>query len=261
MGMFRRIVAEAVGIPEKELTGSLDLSELGMDSLLSLTILRKLRDELDSELPASLLADKISLNEIEAALGLKPKGVAFPNERVRALSAKANSASDRIPLASSVLLQGSPKTATKTLFLFPDGSGSATFYKSLPRVSSDIVVYGLNCPCMKAPENTDCGIKAITPRYLQKIRRRQPNVPYYFAGWSAGGICAFDAAQELDRIDEKVERLILINSSCPIGLETLPTRLYDFFKIVGLSGPGGGEKSPPAWLLPHFLALRHASFP
>ena len=253
MGIIRRIVAEEVGIPEKELTGSLDLNELGMDSLLSLTILGKLRDELESELPTSLLTDNNSLNEIEAALGLKPKAVASPNERVRALSAKENPVSDGIPLASSVLLQGSPKTATKTLFLFPDGSGSATSYSSLPRVSSDIAVYGLNCPYMKAPQNMKCGIEAITPRYLQEIRRRQPNGPYYFAGWSAGGICAFDAAQELDRINEKVERLILIDSPFPIGLEKLPPRLYDFFKIVGLFG--GGDKSPPPWLLPHFLAF------
>lgn len=253
MGIIRRIVAEEVGIPQKELTGSLDLDELGMDSLLSLTILGKIRDELDLDLPASLLADNNSLNDIEAALGLKPKAAASPNKKVRAPSAKANPASDGIPLASSVLLQGSPKIATKTLFLFPDGSGSATSYSSLPRISSDIAVYGLNCPYMKAPQNMNCGIEAITPRYLQEIRRRQPNGPYYFAGWSAGGICAFDAAQELDRINEKVERLILIDSPLPIGLEKLPPRLYDFFKVVGLFG--GGGKPPPPWLLPHFLAF------
>ena len=253
MGIIRRIVAEEVGIPEEELTGSLDLNELGMDSLLSLTILGKLQDELDQELPVSLLADNNSLNEIERALGLKSKAAASPSERFRAPSAKANPVSDGIPLASSVLLQGSPKDATKILFLFPDGSGSATSYSSLPRISSNIAVYGLNCPYMKTPQNMNCTIEVITSRYLQEIRRRQPNGPYYFAGWSAGGICAFDAAQQLDLINEKIERLILIDAPFPIGLEKLPPRLYDFFKMVGLFG--GGDKSPPSWLLPHFLAF------
>ena len=248
MGIIRRTVAEEVGILEEELTQSLDLNELGMDSLLSLTILGKLRDEFEMDVPADLFVDNSSLNEIEAALGLKPKVAATPRGKVRAPTAK-----EEIPLASSVLLQGSPKSATKTLFLFPDGSGSATSYSPLPRISPDTAVYGLNCPYMKTPQNMRCSIEDVTPRYLQEIRRRQPQGPYYFGGWSAGGICAFDAAQELDRVGEKVERLILIDSPFPIGLEKLPPRLYDFFKTVGLFGEG--DKPPPSWLLPHFLAF------
>ena len=256
MDVIRRTVAEEVGVLENELTESLDLNELGLDSLLSLTILGKLRDELEIEVPADLFVDNSSLIEIEAALGLKPKpkAAAPAREKIHAPSAKKNNAvSNGIPAATSVLLQGSPKTATKTLFLFPDGSGSATSYSPLPRISPDIAVYGLNCPYMKTPQNMKCSIEDITPRYLQEIRRRQPDGPYYFGGWSAGGICAFDAAQELDRVGEKVERLILIDSPFPIGLEKLPPRLYDFFKTVGLFGEG--DKPPPSWLLPHFLAF------
>ena len=254
MSIIRRTVAKEAGILEKELTESLDLNELGMDSLLSLTILGKLRDELEIEVSPTLFADNSSLSEIEEALGLKPKVAVPPREKVRVPSAKKDSpVSDGIPLASSVLLQGNPKSATKTLFLFPDGSGSATSYSPLPRVSSDIAVYGLNCPYMRTPQDMKCGIEAVTRRYLQEIRHRQPEGPYYFGGWSAGGICAFDAAQELDRGGQKVERLILIDSPFPIGLEKLPPRLYDFFKTVGLFGEG--DKPPPPWLLPHFLAF------
>ena len=254
MGLIRRTIAEEVGVLETELTESLDLNELGMDSLLSLTILGKLRDELDIDVPADLLADNSSLSEIETALGLKPKAIAPPRKVGPKQPEKEDKpVSDGIPMASSVLLQGSLKSATKTLFLFPDGSGSATSYSPLPRISPDIAVYGLNCPYMKTPQNMECSLEAITPRYLQEIRRRQPHGPYFFGGWSAGGICAFDAAQELDRVGEKVERLILIDSPFPIGLEKLPPRLYDFFKTVGLFGEG--DKPPPSWLLPHFLAF------
>ena len=98
-----------------------------------------------------------------------------------------------------------------------------------------------------------CSFEAVTPCYLQEIRRRQPDGPYYLGGWSAGGVCAFDAAHELDRVSEKVERLILIDSPFPIGLEKLPPRLYGFFKDVGLFGEG--DKPPPPWLLPHFFAF------
>ena len=56
---------------------------------------------------------------------------------------------------------------------------------------------------------------------------------------------AFDAAQELDRADESLERLILINSPFHIGLE----------KITA-AGPSARVISfPPLWLLPHSWLL------
>jgi len=65
-----------------------------------------------------------------------------------------------------------------------------------------------------------------------------------------------DAAQELSRVGEIVEHMILIDSPNPIGLEKLPPRLYDFFQSINLFGPR--DRPPPAWLLPHFLAFLDA---
>ena len=251
--LIRRTIAEEVGIPETDLTESLDLTEMGMDSLLSLTILGKLRDELEMDLPANLFADNNSLAKIETALGLKPKVVGRPEGVDARAVGRVDPTNGQIPQASSSLLQGNPKSATKILFLFPDGSGSATSYAPLPLISPRTAVYGLNCPYMRSPQDMKCSLQSITLRYLEEIRRRQRNGPYFFGGWSAGGICAFDAAQELERIGEKVERLILIDSPFPVGLEKLPPRLYDFFQSVGLFGES--DKPPPSWLLPHFLAF------
>ena len=253
LATIRLTIAEEVGIPLEELTGTLDFSDVGLDSLLSLTVLGKLREVLDTELPSSLFADNNSLNEIEAALGLRPssKDIVVSSTPLTVQSAIIKTTSH--PPASSILLQGNPKTASKIFFLFPDGSGSATSYAPLPKLSSSIAVYGLNCPYMKNPQEMICSLEELTPSYLAEVRRRQPQGPYYFGGWSAGGVCAFDAAQQLDREGEKVEKLVLIDSPFPIGLEKLPPRLYDFFNSIGLFG--SGEKAPPSWLLPHFLAF------
>ena len=255
MGIIRQTIAREVGISEDDLTESLDFIELGIDSLLSLNILGTLRDIVEMDLPPSLFADNTNLAEVEASLGLKSKGASIPREPIRAPVEiiKDSFVSHTIPEATSMLLQGHPKSADKILFLFPDGSGSATSYAALTRISPQVAVYGLNCPYIKTPRDMKCSLEAITPSYLQEIRRRQPKGPYYFAGWSAGGVCAFDAAQALDRLGEKVERLIFIDSPCPIGLEKLPPRLFDFFKSIGMFGEGG--QAPPEWLLPHFLAF------
>ncbi|EME38646.1 thioesterase domain-containing protein [Dothistroma septosporum NZE10] len=156
------------------------------------------------------------------------------------------------PPATSVLLQGNPRQATKNLFLFPDGSGAAASYTHLTLISRDLAVYGLNCPYLRSPQDWKCGPQDLTPLFISEIQRRQPSGPYYIGGYSTGGIAAFDAAQALDKLGEKVERLILIDSPCPIHIQRLPSRLMDYLKRVHAFNSRG--RPPPAWVFEHFEA-------
>ncbi|KAL4939254.1 hypothetical protein BDV06DRAFT_225167 [Aspergillus oleicola] len=269
MKEIRAILADEIGVAADEIKADENLAEMGMDSLLSLTVLGRIRETLDIELPGEFFIENQTLDQIETALDLKPKStpaaalpptpIAMPEPTpIKELSVQPPSNNSAHPPATSILLQGNPRTATKTLFLFPDGSGSATSYATIPGVAPDVCVYGLNCPYMKTPEKLTCGLDAITTPYLSEIRRRQPKGPYNFGGWSAGGIAAYDAARRLVLHEgETVDRLLLLDTPFPIGLEKLPQRLYGYFDKIGLFGDGGG-RGPPAWLLPHFLAFINA---
>jgi naphtho-gamma-pyrone polyketide synthase len=253
------IIAEEIGVQPHELDGDANLGEMGLDSLMSLTVLGKIREEVDLDLPGEFFIENQTLDDIEAALDLKPKPApAEPIRLPQQIPVQAPVIAPRTaiqhPPATSILLQGNPKTATQKLFLFPDGSGSATSYATIPGVSPDVCVYGLNCPYMRTPENLKFSLDELTAPYVAEIRRRQPTGPYNFGGWSAGGICAYDAARQLIFEEgERVERLLLLDSPFPIGLEKLPPRLYSFFDTIGLFGEG--KAPPPKWLLPHFLAF------
>lgn len=250
---IRATVAEETGVALEDLTSSTSFSELGMDSLLSLTVMGKLGEVLEMDLPQTLFADNDTLYEVEKALGLTPMGPSVDKTLDAAAAKIARLEADVAPHATSVLLQGNPKTAKKTLFLFPDGSGSATSYASIPKLSADIVVYGLNCPWMRTPQDMKCSLEQLSTKFLAEIRRRQPEGPYHFGGWSAGGICAYEAAQQLAQDGEMTARLILIDSPNPVGLENPPQRMYDFFESLDFFGTKG--KAPPSWLLPHFNAF------
>jgi naphtho-gamma-pyrone polyketide synthase len=253
------IIAEEIGVSVGDIDPSDRLPEMGMDSLLSLTVLGRIRETLDIDLPSEFFLENPTLDAVQAALDLKPRIVpaATPvSEPIRLLETIDNKKlkATQHPPATSILLQGNPRTATKKLFMFPDGSGSASSYATIPALSPDVCVYGLNCPYMKTPQNLTCSLGELTEPYLAEIRRRQPKGPYSFGGWSAGGICAFDAARQLILEEgEEVERLLLLDSPFPIGLEKLPPRLYKFFNSIGLFGDG--KRAPPDWLLPHFLAF------
>ncbi|PSN62604.1 polyketide synthase [Corynespora cassiicola Philippines] len=266
VSLARRIVAEEMGVDVSEITDKLDLSEMGMDSLMSLTILGALREQTGVDLPSTFLVTNVTIEDIENELGMrpKPKAAAAPKAAPKSspkppqlseVNKKLQKAIDvsKFPPATSVLLQGNAKVATKKFFLVPDGSGSATSYISIPNISPDLAVFGLNCPFMKSPEKWTCGVEGVSALFLAEIKRRQPTGPYLIGGWSAGGVMAYEVTQQLVNAGEKVESLVLIDAPCPVALDPLPARLHIFFDQIGLLGTGkpGGT---PGWLLPHFAS-------
>ena len=80
--------------------------------------------------------------------------------------------------ATSVVLQGSPKSATRNIFMIPDGGGSATSYMGIPNILPGLCVYGLNSPYMKTPEEYTCGVPGMAVHFTKEIKRRQPQGPY-----------------------------------------------------------------------------------
>ncbi|KAJ4291933.1 hypothetical protein N0V90_009831 [Kalmusia sp. IMI 367209] len=249
--LFRETISEQMGIPLEEVVGSNDLLSLGIDSLMNLTLCGVLREKTEIELDSDFFLTHSSVDAI--AEFLSPKAAPKPAKESPKKSSKSSSktASGPARRAVSILMQGKPRTATKTLFLLPDGSGSATSYASIPAIDPSVAVFGLNCPYMTYPTEWNNGISGVASMYLEEVRRRQPKGPYHLGGWSAGGVIAYEMTLQLLAAGEKVDSLVLLDSPCPIDLEPLPSRLHDFFAEIGLIGSDDGAKIPD-WLLPHF---------
>ncbi|PVH92617.1 ketoacyl-synt-domain-containing protein [Periconia macrospinosa] len=270
VAIIQGIISEETGTNIDEISVSTPLAELGVDSLLGLTIMGRLSEEVDKQLPASLFVESETLEDVEAALsnaGLvsKTKKSKFEIKRPQKAQLTTKTVTESVtvseasldpsasPHATSVLLQGSSKQAKKILFLFPDGAGSATSYHALADVSPDVVVYGLNCPWLKTPQDLKCSLEHYVAKFLIEVQRRQPQGPYHFGGVSAGGILAYEAAQQLEDVGQKVDTLILLDTPNPVGLENPNSRLYDFLDSLGMFGMGA--KQAPKWLRPHFDAF------
>ena len=260
---IRSIIASEMGVELDEIQDNTDLATMGMDSLMSLSILGALREQTGLKMQSDLLIENTCVEKIELSLGLrtpKPRPVPRTTAIIKAKSTQQITTTtimgplSSYPSAKSILLQGNPKTATHTLFLLPDGSGSATSYTTIPDVApAELAVYGLNCPFMRDPESFTIGVSGVTQIYMKEIQRRQPKGPYLLGGWSAGGVLAFEMTRQLISKGEKVEKLILIDSPCPVGLEALPSTFHRFCAAIGLLGTGE-ESKIPKWLLPHFAS-------
>ena len=240
LGMIKATISEQMGMSVEEISGPVELATLGMDSLMTISILGSLREQTGANLPGSFFIDYPTMDDVEKFLRKSKATTPAPE-------ADANKT---YPKAVSILLQGNPKTAEKTLFLIPDGSGSATSYATIPAIGKEVALFGLNCPYMTTPKDFTCGIEKIAELFLDEVKRRQPQGPYYLGGWSAGGVIAYEMTLQLAAEGTRVENLILFDSPCPVKLEALPHRLHEFFGKIGLLGTGG--RDPPEWLLPHF---------
>lgn len=286
---IRATISEEMGVEEEEIVAAPDLANLGMDSLMSLSILGNLREKTGLDIPSDLFVSNPSLKDVERALGIDdaPKKVAAPkliaptkplsSKQVKFQEPKA-APSTKIPAsmvtatitkpprpsrvvddypnrkASSLLLQGR-KSATNQLFMIPDGSGSATSYTEISDIGSNFAVWGLFSPFMKTPDEYKCGVYGIATKFIDEMKKRQPVGPYNLAGWSAGGVIAYEIVVQLTKAGERVQNLIIIDAPCPVTIEPLPQSLHAWFASIGLLGEGDDTKKKiPEWLLPHFAA-------
>lgn len=268
--IIRQSIAQELGIDIAEVTDDADLAGMGMDSLMSLMIITSLRESAGINLPSTFFLTNTTIKQAEEALDLRPqpKLQVSQNHLLGAPGIQRHVAQKQIaltdnmlnaglvdlsdcPPATSFLLQGNARRATRNLFLLPDGSGSATSYMHIPPLHHSIAIYGLNCPFMRNPTEYTIGVRNVSRLFLNEVRRIQPKGPYYIGGWSAGGVMAYEVTLQLMAMGEKVSKLFLIDSPCPVSLKPLPTRLFKFFDDIGLLG-SRGTGSSPSWLIPHF---------
>ena len=275
-----QIISEESGISTAELTEDIAFADIGIDSLLSLVIGSRIREELSIDLNVEVMFidyptvgvlkkrltgspqagqhvedSSASSGESDGEHPFSVEGVQTPDSEISedeegsGLTQSVKMIKD-IPSATSVMLQGSLKTAEKVVFLFPDGCGAASSYAAIARVSGDVALIGLNSPYLKNGQEMTDNIDELLGSYLAEVRRRQPKGPYHLGGWSAGGVLAYRATQILLASGEEVSTLVLIDSPFPQGLGELPPHFFNHCDKVGLFGQGTGKA--PEWLVPHF---------
>jgi acetoacetyl-CoA synthetase len=152
--------------------------------------------------------------EIEAATGIAlPMTAAFdaptPLEMARLIdSYRGRNA------GAPVLL----KPGTGELFVFPGAGGAAVGLRQFARgLDTGFAVYGFDTPGLNGKQAPLDRIEALAAYFLPHLREVQPHGPYYLAGYSVGGMVAFEVAQRLRAAGEAVELVGLIDSAIARG--------------------------------------------
>jgi amino acid adenylation domain-containing protein len=195
-----------------------DFFALGGHSLLAVRLMALIRERTGLALPLSAL---------------------FQGSTVERLAAFARPDLNARPRRPNLARLDSGTSQRRPLFLVHGGGGALLSYAELVQHFGDEwPIQGLFAPGLEGGELPPASMEALARLYVEQVRDEQPQGPYLLAGWSLGGMVAYEMARQLQSLGEQVELLALIDSHAPSG-EAHPVpppmaRLASFAQMVGI---------------------------
>jgi amino acid adenylation domain-containing protein len=158
----------------------------------------------------SLLAMQVVHMLAKENINISPLDL-FAHPTIESLAACIEQQGTRVAGDHAVCLRKGGKEAP--LFLVHDGMGELLYASGLASwIHAGIPVYGL--PALAEPEKS---IADMATRMTRMIRSEQPEGPYRVAGWSFGGVLAYEIAAQLLNAGAGVEFVGLLDSAYSRG--------------------------------------------
>jgi amino acid adenylation domain-containing protein len=192
------LFAEVLELPEVDPTES--FFELGGHSLLVVRLISRVR---------AVLGVDLSVRDV------------FESSTVAGLARRTAEDSPGDSLAVMLPLRA---TGTRPpLFCVHPAAGTSWVYSGLLRLlDADQPIYGLQARALREPARMPASTGELVADYLAQIRQVQPHGPYALLGWSLGGLVAHLLAVELQRQQEDIRLLAVMDSFPPVP-ETEPS--------------------------------------
>ena len=195
-----------------ELAPDDDFFDVGGDSLLAMWVAAELSRVLGRDVDVSLLLQDSTLEGIADAL-----------------DGHAAHLSDAVRLSELVTLRPGP--LQRPLFVAHALGGEVMPYRALARAMlSPLRVLGLRWRPDIDAAAAATSVEAMAAAHLEQLLALQPAGPYLLAGWSFGGVLAFELARQLEARGEPVEFLGLLDANPahdPITGLRVEETLYD----------------------------------
>lgn len=223
----RRIVTAsnrrgAVLDPEEKLVADIWKAALGLSSIHK-------KDNFFEIGGHSLTAVKVMV-QLEKVYGIRlPLSVLFKYPTVQKLSQAIKSG----VLGDSEWksLVAIKKTGSKPPLYIVHGGGLniLPFYAVAREMDREQPVFGIQAKGLDGVEQPLDTVEAIASQYLAEILQQNPDGPYFLAGYSLGGIIAFEMASQLKRMGKSVEKLVFFDTYAfqSDHQASLPIRLWN----------------------------------
>jgi len=165
--------------------------DVGGHSLLAVSLLKRVNDQLGSQLPLSLLFEA-------------------PTPREMLLRLDGNVQPDEQP-ALTLLRSGS---TNQRLFMIPPGASTGFFFNRLQQaLPPDLGVYAMDSRVSMQYDS----VEAVAAHCVREIRDQQPIGPWYVGGACFGNHLAWEIAHQLQSLKGDEVTVFLIDSTAPLN--------------------------------------------
>ncbi len=117
----------------------------------------------------------------------------------------------------------------KTVFIHTANTGSSAYYRLAARIGSKVSFSVIEPFNLYHQDEARYGIKQIAEKYIEILKRRQPQGPYILGGWCYGGVIAHEMACQLEKAGDDVRYLFLLDSHA-----TTNEQLRSSFKAMSM---------------------------
>ena len=162
----------------------------------------------------SLLALRM-LADIEADLGRRiAVKTLFENPTIEHLAAAIRR--ERVEAASSPAICIQPAGKAKPLFIVHPAGGNVFRYWGLSKaLGTERPLWGMRSVGLEGEATPLSSVEAMASVYIAAMRDIQSRGPYRIAGWSMGGMIAYEMARQLVRDGERVALLAILDTVAP----------------------------------------------
>ena len=169
--------------------------DLGGHSLLAVRLLYRIRRHFGRALPLACL---------------------FEGPTIRQLTARLDQQADQASQSEDIVVPLRRGNARLPLFCLPGAGGYAITYHALTRfLPREQPVYGLQVQGLPPQIKNHGSVEQMAAGLLDALLATQGRGPYRLAGYSFGGVVAFEMARQLEARDQRVDLLAIFDSSAP----------------------------------------------
>ncbi len=166
--------------------------ELGGHSFLAVRLMAQIYDKFEHNLPLSTLFENPTIEKL-AAIVSQPSRKSSNSHLVA-----INSSGDKLPF---FCIHGA-------------GGNISPYFNISRRLGEDYPFYALE-DSLEQDRPEIISVEETATRYLQEVRKVQPNSPYLLGGHCYGGVLAFEMARQLHNQGDTVGLLVVIDAILP----------------------------------------------
>ncbi|RZS76825.1 acyl transferase domain-containing protein [Phyllobacterium myrsinacearum] len=199
-----RHLSEILHVPREKITAETRMDELGVDSLMAVTLSHAIEVDSLVELGAVAFLQKPTVRKLAAQ---------WLSKRLMQHSTSDN----RIPKAETWVRLSAPQTARMRLLCFPGVGMNAYGFADLADALSDIEVFGAHYPAgVERPDEAVESMEALGQWMAAAVADLPPGqAPLAILGHSFGGLVAYETAYALQQSGTPVTDLILAAPGIP----------------------------------------------